>query len=93
MYNVSPVILPLPVVPKVINCDVLIAPVNGKVLLNETVFGSQATFDCNDGYMISNSEVHICGADGLWTGSIPTCEGDPSVPFFAKSIIDQVLYV
>ena len=44
----------------------------------ETVFGSQATYTCNDGFVISSGDdTRTCEANGEWSGSEPTCGKQP----------------
>lgn len=40
-----------------------------------TVFESQATYTCNDGFIISSgNDTRTCEANGEWSGTDPTCE-------------------
>ena len=41
-----------------------------------TSFGSVATFSCNTDYMLSHQQVVVCGADGMWSASSPSCLGE-----------------
>ena len=43
-----------------------------------TVFESQATYTCNDGFAISSGDdTRTCEANGEWSGSEPTCGKQP----------------
>ena len=43
-----------------------------------TVFESQATYTCNDGFIISSGNgTRTCEANGEWSGSEPTCGKQP----------------
>ena len=50
-------------------------PENGAVTITGTGVGDTATYTCNSGYEISGSDTRVCGPDGEWSGSAPTCEG------------------
>lgn len=41
-----------------------------------TVFGTVCEFTCPDGWTLNGSAVLTCGDTGLWSGTLPTCEGD-----------------
>ena len=57
------------------DCGVLRNPVNGQVNdTNGTIFGQTATYSCNTGYNLVGNSTRMCQADGLWTGSAPSCE-------------------
>ena len=58
-----------------VDCGVLRNPVNGQVNdTNGTIFGQTATYSCNTGYNLVGNSTRMCQADGLWTGSAPSCE-------------------
>lgn len=67
-----------------VSCGSLSAPANGSLDVEDTDFGASASYDCDDGYMISGDAIRTCTADGTWSGSEPTCEvtdcGAPSAP-------------
>ncbi len=33
-----------------------------------------ATQSCNDGYTLNGDTTRTCGSDGVWNGSVPTCQ-------------------
>ncbi len=71
-----------------IECDVLTDPANGQVNISSgTIFGSTATYSCNNGYTLSGSVSRTCGASGFWSGSEPTCEG------IARPIIINIILI
>ena len=35
---------------------------------------NMATYECGTGYDLDGSMIRMCGADGNWTPSEPTCE-------------------
>ena len=59
----------------VVDCGPLSDPLNGNVDVNQTVINSTATYTCLIGYILSGDNTRICQADGVWSGSEPTCEG------------------
>ena len=44
---------------------------------NGTTFGQKATYSCNTGYNLVGDSTRMCQADGMWSGSEPTCIGEP----------------
>ena len=59
----------------VVDCGDLVDPMNGLVLLDETVFESIATYTCDPGFVLNGNMERICQANGNWSGTEPTCEG------------------
>lgn len=63
-----------------VRCPLLQAPANGAVSCsnrdpNETVFGSDCSFTCEQGHDL-HGHVHVtCNLHGNWTGVAPRCEG------------------
>ena len=59
----------------VVDCSTLTNPANGQV--NHTAgtsLGEAATYSCNTGYNLVGDNTRTCQADGMWSGSAPTCE-------------------
>ena len=58
----------------VTDCGESGAPNNGEVMFNETTFGSEAVYQCNEGFALSGIATRICDEIGVWSGEEPTCE-------------------
>jgi len=56
-------------------CQPLPALANGVINYNNQGVGGVATHSCDSGFSLSGEPVRTCGADGTWSGSIPTCVG------------------
>ena len=50
---------------------------NGKLKYkNGTLFGDRVEYECNPGYNLTGGNAaRWCGANGLWNGSEPYCQG------------------
>ena len=60
----------------VVDCGTLTNPANGQVNHTaETTFGQTATYSCDPGYNLVGDSTRTCQADGIWSGSDPTCLG------------------
>ena len=50
---------------------------NGDVSFDSTTFGSTATYSCDDGFLLDDSqggsEVVTCLASGVWSDTAPAC--------------------
>ena len=57
----------------VVRCDGLRDPVNGRVSVTGTDFGSQATYSCLSGFLLDGPEFRTCTADGTWSLTAPVC--------------------
>ena len=71
-----------------INCGGLSSPSNGQISITDTTFGSIATYSCDPGYTLDGNTSRICQADGQWSGSQPSCNGE-----WYLLIIEQNMYV
>ena len=58
------------------DCGTLNATTNGQVShLNGTTFREIATYSCNTGYNLVGDSIRVCEAEGMGSGSEPTCQG------------------
>ena len=57
-----------------VECGPLGYPANGDILLHGTLLHSNATFFCDDGYILEGSELRVCLADGTWSGTTTSCK-------------------
>ena len=53
---------------------------NGVVCYNGSSTGAEAVYFCNDGYQLEGEGRRVCQSDGLWNGSVPTCDLIISTP-------------
>ncbi|XP_064386173.1 uncharacterized protein LOC135334783 [Halichondria panicea] len=59
-------------------CSDLTAPTNGMIGYNAETMNTRpvntvATFTCKTGYTVTGDMTRTCGADGVWSGTNPTC--------------------
>ena len=59
---------------KIVDCGQLDDINNGQMTVSTTTYGSSATYSCNIGYRLNGPATTTCGADGYWSGSLPTCD-------------------
>ena len=58
------------------NCSTLSNQANGQVSHTAgTAFGQTATYSCDTGYNLVGDSTRMCQANGIWSGSEPTCQG------------------
>ncbi|KAH3836214.1 hypothetical protein DPMN_109584 [Dreissena polymorpha] len=56
------------------DCGRLFDPANGKVFFNDTTFGAKAVFSCQEGYVMSGTDLVTCMANGSFQDcSIADC--------------------
>jgi len=67
-----------------IRCLELSAPPNGEISECEPSSGSQCTFSCNPGYILSGSRQRRCLETG-WTGTAPVCTACPANTYKAAA--------
>ena len=59
-----------------VDCGTLTNPPNGQVShTSGTTYGRRATYSCNTGYYLAGSSTRTCQATGVWSGSMPICQG------------------
>ncbi|XP_030583090.1 uncharacterized protein LOC115778870 [Archocentrus centrarchus] len=65
----------------VVRCPLLEAPENGYINCSssESIYNSQCSFTCDQGYTLEGHEQLICDHNGNWTGEKPTCQAPSSV--------------
>ena len=57
-----------------VDCGLLLSPLNGQVLLLQgTVFGASAMYNCDEGFVLLGVTVRRCEANGEWSATEPTC--------------------
>ena len=49
-------------------------PANGKSVLTGSTPGSVVKYSCNSGYDLVGNSKRKCQTNGVWSGSLPTCE-------------------
>ena len=56
-------------------CESLSNPISGGVVINDStrVVGSIATYNCDDGFLLSGSIDRECQGNGTWSGDEPLC--------------------
>ena len=57
----------------VVDCGDPSPVTNGTVIFTSTTFGSTATYSCDTGHTLIGDMTRMCGTDGLYSGSDPTC--------------------
>ena len=69
----------------VVDCSALTDPLNGQVSHTAgTTFGQTATYSCNTGYNLVGDSTRTCEADGMWSGSAPTCQRMLYIKLFSR---------
>ena len=58
-----------------VDCGVLQPPLNGQVMVFGTTLGSQALYNCDEGYILLGSTSRVCESNGRWSGDEPECSG------------------
>ena len=59
-----------------VDCGTLTNPPNGQVNhTSGTTFRQTATYSCNTGYYLVGGSTRTCQATGVWSGSMPICQG------------------
>ncbi|ELT94722.1 hypothetical protein CAPTEDRAFT_112484, partial [Capitella teleta] len=57
-----------------VKCNYPGRPTNGDIDgTSPAIFGTVATFSCDDGFSLNGNSEIICQANGKWSGSKPSC--------------------
>ena len=65
------------ITPAAMNCANLSNPLNGTVVVSGTTVGDNATYSCDNGFLLQGVNRRVCTSGGEWSGSAPTCQGEP----------------
>lgn len=57
-----------------VNCGELQDPDFGSVAFTTTTFRSNATYTCDDGYLLNGTALRTCQADRNWSEEEPSCQ-------------------
>ncbi|KAL9989269.1 hypothetical protein ACROYT_G003802 [Oculina patagonica] len=78
------------------DCGALAVPLNGSINGRETTFPNEATFSCDEGFILNGSTVRRCQANGTWSGVETSCHavdcGPLSVPMNGSSLGDTTVF-
>ena len=56
-------------------CEELVAPEQGNVSTSAgQEVGSEALYQCNEGYILQGNGSRMCEDTGEWTGTVPSCQ-------------------
>ena len=58
-----------------VDCGRIGAPDDGEITLSQTTFGSEATYECDEGFELVGNVTRTCEANGEWSGEEPACNG------------------
>ena len=61
-------------------CDALEPLPNGNYTSVAGRFRDTVVFSCDEGYRLNGNLRRRCNPDGLWSGSMPTCESMTKTP-------------
>ena len=76
-----------------VDCGTLTNPANGQVTYTAgTLFGQTATYSCDSGYNLVGVSVRTCQATGVWSGSVPTCQGIEDISLGSLVSTSNILY-
>lgn len=58
------------------DCGTLAVPLDGSINGRETTFPNEATFNCDEGFILNGSTFRRCQSDGTWSGIHTSCHGE-----------------
>lgn len=69
---------------KIVKCNSLKTPPNGRLILTKTTYNGQAKFKCDDGFILIGNEAIACLANGNWSDEVPHCKSILECPALKK---------
>jgi CUB/sushi domain-containing protein len=76
-----------------IMCPTLLDPLNGSVMWTSLSVGSVASYRCNEGFELEESEMRICKDDGIWGGVDPVCTSTGTCIAMPNWVCRQTLHI
>lgn len=59
---------------KIVKCEILKPPANGRMVLTKTSYKGTAKFTCDDGFKLTGSNLLSCTDFGKWSSEVPNCK-------------------
>lgn len=59
---------------KIVKCNSLKTPQNGRLILTKISYNGQAKFTCDDGFTLVGNESVTCLENGKWSDEVPDCK-------------------
>ena len=75
-----------------VECEVLLDPLNGMVMLMGTSSGSMAMYTCVMGFMLEGDMTRTCQLDGEWSGEEPVCICELALIYSSSLLVIGLLY-
>lgn len=77
---------------KVVKCEALKTPANGRMLMTKLSYKGTAKFKCDDGFKLEGKSTLTCEGNGKWSEEIPTCKSIHECPALMEPKNGKLIY-
>lgn len=77
---------------KIVKCDALKTPANGRMQLNKLSYKGTAKFNCEQGFQIVGNDSLTCTDKGKWSSQTPTCKSIHECPALNEPANGNLVY-
>ncbi|KAL7020531.1 hypothetical protein ACKWTF_011569 [Chironomus riparius] len=77
---------------KIVKCEMLKTPANGRMQLTKLSYTGMAKFKCIEGFRLEGKETLVCEGNGKWSANIPTCKSIYECPVLEEPINGMLIY-
>lgn len=77
---------------KIVKCEILKTPANGRMQLTKLSYKGTAKFRCEEGFKLVGSETLTCEGSGKWSDKVPFCKSIFECPALDEPINGILIY-
>jgi len=77
---------------KIVKCEMLKTPANGRMQLTKLSYKGMARFKCIEGFRLEGSDTLICEGNGKWSANPPTCKSIYECPVLEEPENGMLIY-
>lgn len=77
---------------KIVKCEMLKTPANGRMQLTKLSYTGMAKFRCIEGFKLEGKDTLVCEGSGKWSANAPTCKSIFECPVLEEPENGMLIY-